>query len=83
MQCLDGKDNFYAHVLSLMHDLTVNKHLISADSVAHRIGWIRSRGDLDFAPLAIGRHKFALGREALELLEDALLLDAALSLDKW
>jgi hypothetical protein len=83
VQCLDRKDNLYAHVLSLMHDLTINKHLISADSVALRICRIRSRGDLYLAPLTIGRHQFALGREAIELLVDALLLNTTLSLDKW
>ena len=80
---LDRKDDFYAHILSFVHNFTINKHLISADSVAHRICWVCSCGDLDFAPLAICGHKFALGSEALELLVDALLLNAALSLDKW
>jgi hypothetical protein len=83
MQCLDRKDDFYAHVLSLMHDLTINNHLISTDSVTDRICWIRSCRDLDLAPLTIGGHIFALGREVLELFVDALLLNAALSLDKW
>lgn len=83
MQLLDRKDDFYAHVLSLMQDLTINNHLISTDSVTDRISWIRSCRDLDLAPLTIGGHIFALGREVLELLVDALLLNAALSLDKW
>ena len=83
LQCSDRKDDFYAQVLSLMHDLTVNKHLVSANSIAHSIRWIRRRRDLDFAPLTISWHKLALSREALELFVDALLLNAALSLDEW
>lgn len=66
-----------------MHDLTINNHLISTDSVTDRICWICSCRDLDLAPLTIGGYIFALGSEVLELLVDALLLNAALSLDKW
>lgn len=66
-----------------MHDLAVNKYLISAHSIAHRIRWVRSRRYLDLAPLAIGRYKLSLGCQVLELFEDALILNTALSLDKW
>ena len=66
-----------------MHDLAVDEHLISADSIARRICRIRSRGDLDLAPLAVGGHKLSFRCEFLELFEDALLLNTALPLDKW
>lgn len=73
----------YAHVFPLMHHFTINKHLVGANSVADRISWIRSCGDLDFSPLAICRHKFALVCEVFEFFEDALFLNTAFSLDKW
>lgn len=83
MRCLDRKDDLDAHILSLMHDLTINNRLMSTDSITDRIRWVRSCSDLDLAPLTVGRHIFALDHEVLELFVDALLLNATLSLDKW
>jgi hypothetical protein len=56
-------------LLSLIHYLTTLLRTVSVGSVV--------RGDLDLVPL------FTLGRDTLELVEDDLLLNTALSLDKW
>lgn len=79
---LYGKDNLHAHVLALVHDLAVDDHLVDADAVVLLVGRIGRGGDLDLAPLLVGRYDLAVGRELLELLEDALLLDAALAGDE-
>lgn len=65
-----------------MHDLTVDDDLISTDLVAFRIRWVRSRRNVDLAPLAVGGHKLALFGAVLEFLVDALIIDAALPLDE-
>jgi len=49
-----------AHVLSLMHELPINDNLMHANTVVHSICGICSGSNLDFAPLAVGRHQFAL-----------------------
>jgi hypothetical protein len=66
-----------------VHNFAVNEDLISADPVADLICGIRSSRDLDLTPLLVGRNELSLGCEVLKLLVDTLLLDAALSLDKW
>lgn len=76
------EDNFDTHVLSLMHDLPIYKHLICSNSVAHCVCWIRGCRNLDLAPLLVGRHELSLRREVLELFVDSLFLDAALALNK-
>lgn len=79
---LYGKDNLHAHVLALVHDLAVDDHLVDADAVVLLVGRVGRGGDLDLAPLLVGRYDLAVGRELLELLEDALLLDAAFAGDE-
>ena len=76
------EDNFDTHVLSLMHNLPIYKHLVRTDSVAHCVGWVRGCRNLDLAPLLVGRHQFALGGESLKLLVNSLFFDAAFALDK-
>lgn len=78
----DRQDNLNAHVLSLMHDLAVNEHLISTNSVADLVCGVGSSGNLDFTPLAVGGYKLSLRCEVFELLVDALLFNTALSLDQ-
>lgn len=65
-----------------MHNLPIDNNLVNTDSVVLRIRRVRRSGDLNLAPLAIGRHNLALGGAVLELLVDTLLIDAALALDK-
>lgn len=66
-----------------MHDLAIDEHLMSTHSVIDGICWVCTRRNLDLAPLTVGRHKLALRRELLELLINSLLLDTALSLNKF
>lgn len=66
-----------------MHDLAINEHLMSTHSVIHRIRRVCTCRNLDLAPLAVGGHKLTLRCELLELLIHSLLLNAALSLDKF
>jgi hypothetical protein len=66
-----------------MHELTVDEHLMSPNSVIYGICWVRTGGDLDLAPLTIGRYNLSLGCESLEFLVDPLLLNTALSLNKF
>jgi hypothetical protein len=63
-----------------MHDLPVNQDLIGAKSVARRVCGICGRGNLYFAPFAVGGDQLALGSAGLEFLVDALLVNTALSL---
>jgi hypothetical protein len=53
-----------------------------ANSVVHGICRIRSRRDLNLAPLAVGRHDCAFERAFLEFLIDTLLVNTAFSLDE-
>ena len=65
-----------------MHDLAVDDDLVNANAVVLLVGRVGGRGDLDLAPLLVGRHDLAVGGELPELLEYALLLDAAFALDE-
>lgn len=65
-----------------MHELPINDDLVYSNSVVLRISWVRRRGDLYLAPLLVGRHKLALGCAVLEFPINALVFDAAFSLDK-
>lgn len=78
----DRQYNLDAHVLSFVHEFTINDLLVGANAVATCICRIRGRGNLDFAPLTIAGHKLAVGGKFLETLVDALLLDTALALDE-
>jgi hypothetical protein len=65
-----------------MHEFPVDEHLMNPNSVVLLIRWVGSRGDLDLAPFAVRGHKFAFCCAVPKFLVDALLLDAALSLDE-
>jgi hypothetical protein len=66
-----------------MHDLAINEHLVCTDPVANCIGRICAGGNLNLAPLTIGRDQLSLSREVPELFVDALLFNAALPLNEW
>ena len=57
---LHWQHNFDSHVLSLMHDLTINDDLVHADTIVNSVCRICRRSDLNLTPLAIGRNQFAL-----------------------
>lgn len=79
---LNWQNNLDAHVLSLMHQLSINDDLVSANLVADCISRVSGRRDLDLSPLTVGRHKLALSCTLLELLVNTLLFDAAFPLDQ-
>lgn len=79
---LDRQENLDSHILSLMHEFSLDEHLMYPDSVMLLIRWVGSSGDLDLAPFAVRGHKLAFCCAVPKFLVDALLLDAALSLDK-
>lgn len=76
------QNNLDPHVLSLMHNLSINKHLVSSKSIAHSIRWICDSGNLDLAPFTVRWDQLALRCESTELLVDALLLNTSFPLDK-
>jgi hypothetical protein len=76
------QNNLDTHVFPPLHNLAIGEDLVCPDPVADCIGWIRTSGNLNLAPLPVGRHQLSLSREALELLVDALLLDAAVALNE-
>lgn len=79
---LYGQYDFDAHVLTLIHELTINDLLVGSDAVTRCVCWICGRGNLNFAPFTITGHNLAVRRKLLEAFVDALFLDAALALDK-
>ena len=79
---LNRQNNLDTHILSLVHKLAINQNLISTDPVAHGIRGIRTRRDLDLAPLTVCGDELALRCALLELGVDALVFDAALALDE-
>lgn len=50
-----GQENLDAKVLSVLHELAVDKNLVSAESVSDRVGGVGGLGDLDLSPLLVGR----------------------------
>jgi hypothetical protein len=66
-----------------VHDFAINEHLISTDPVAKLICWISSSRNLNLTPLLVGRNELPLRGKILELLVDALFLDASFSLNEW
>lgn len=83
LKALYRKANFDAKVLSLMHQLSINEHLISTNAISHSISWISGGGDLDLSPFLVGRHELTSCCAFFELLVYALLLDAAFPLNQW
>ena len=65
-----------------MHDLAVDKNLMSANSVVLRIRRVSACRNLNLAPLTVRRDELSLRCEFLEFLVDTLLLNTALSLDE-
>lgn len=50
-----GQENLDAKVLSVLHELTVDKDLVGSESVSDRVGGVGGLGDLDLSPLLVGR----------------------------
>jgi len=79
---LDGQQDADAKVVAVLHELAVEHDLVGAEPVALGVGRVGGLGDLHLAPLPVGRDGHALLHDRVELLVDALLLDAALALDQ-
>lgn len=79
---LDWQHYLDAHIIPLHHQFPVNHNLISSNTVPDRVCRIRGRSNLDLAPLSVCRHELTFGCAFLELLVDALLLDASFSPDE-
>lgn len=79
---LDRQNYLDTHIFTLVHNLAINKHLVSTDSVAHSICGIRSSRYLNLTPLLVGGDKLPLSRKVLELLVNTLFLNATLTLNK-
>jgi hypothetical protein len=83
LRFLDWQDNLDAHVFSLVHDLAIDNRLVCTNTVVDCVCRVGACSNLNFSPLLVGGDKAALVGEPLELLVDALLFDAAFSLDEW
>ena len=80
---LDRENNLDTHILSLVHDLSINNSLMRTNTVIHCVRGVCACSNLDLSPLLVSRDKASFVGESLELLVDTLFFNAALSLDEW
>ena len=80
---LDRQNHLHTHILTGVHQFAIDNGLVHTNTVVHRIGRIRRRCNLYLAPLTICRSDATRGSSLLELFVDALLFDAAFSLNEW
>lgn len=66
-----------------MHDFSIYYNVIDTQLVPHVVRWVCNRGNLNLPPFPVRGHKAALGCAIFKLSVDALLVDAAFSLNQW